>query len=108
VLVGQPTQGAQHLVAMEQHAAGALDPRLDDDRGDLAALARKHGVERGLRGGVDRQADDVLRRHDPCEQAVHAFLGVADRHGGQGVAVIAAAEAEEAVLPHDAAVDPEL
>ena len=108
VLVGQPAQGAQHFVGMEQHAARALDARLDDDRGDLAGLLAHQGVERRFRGGVDRQGGDDLRRHHPGKQAVHAFFRIADGHRRQGVAVIAALERQEPGAAGDAAVDPVL
>src|SRR5215217_3497618 len=62
------------------------------------------------RCGADKTwygADDLLGHH-PGEQAVHAFVRVADCHRRQGVAVIAAAEGQEAGLALHAAIDVEL
>ena len=77
---------------MEAHAARALDQRLDDDRRHVLPMPGEVGVEGGNARLVLGERHDVLLRQRAREQAVHAFLGVADRHGGEGVAVIGAPE----------------
>ncbi len=54
--------------------------------------------QRGLGGRVCRQVGQDRRLERPGIHGVHALFGVAQGHGRQGVAVIAAAEAEEAPL----------
>ena len=82
----------EHRVVVEQHAAGPLDAGLDDDSRDLVPMLGQQALQGGFRRLVDRQGGDVLGGHDAGEQPMHAFLGVADGHGGEGVAMIAAAE----------------
>ena len=90
VAVGQPAQAAQHLGIVHQHAAGALHQRLDQDPGQLRAPALQEGVQLDLAGLVARQGDDVVLGQHAPEQAVHALFRIADRHGAEGVAVVAA------------------
>ena len=80
---------------MKAHAARALHQRLDHDAGDFTGMRSQHGIERGLRFLVARQVgDDVAGGKEIAIGAVHG--GIGDRHGGEGVAVIAAAEGDEA------------
>ena len=79
---------------MHAHAACALDQRLYQDGGDFPV-----GGEQGFEGAdlVARfgQGDDVLFLDGAAEHVVHAFIRIADRHGGQRVAMIAAEEGDE-------------
>ena len=93
---------------MEAHAARALDQRLDDDRRHVLSVPGEVGVERGHARLVLGQRHDVLLWQRAGEQTVHAFLGIAHRHGGEGVSVIGALEAHEAVAPANPLVEPVL
>ncbi len=44
---------------------------------------------------VARQIDDVMLGQHAGEERMHALFGIADAHGGDGVAVIAALEGDE-------------
>ncbi len=106
--VRQPSQALQHLRRVEDHAAGALHQGLDQDAGELRRAGREQGVERRLRGRIARQVgDDLLRQRRP-EPGVHALLGVAHRHGREGVAMVAAAEGDKAGAAALTAVEPQL
>jgi hypothetical protein len=98
----------QNLGFVEFHAAGTLDQRLDDDRGNRVALAREERVEGAQRFAVARQVDDELFGERAFEQRMHAVVGIADGHRGEGVAVVAGLEADDLVAAALAAVDPEL
>ena len=108
VLVAGCAQSAQNLRRVEAHAARALDQRLDDDRRHVVSVAGEVGVEGGDSCLVLGQGHHVLLRQGAGEQAVHALFGVAHRHGGEGVAVIGALEAHEAVTPANPLVEPVL
>ena len=86
------------------HAAGTLEDRFDDDRGQLPGMrsrdVRELGCPRlhGFRGrGSSRRGTG--RKHVAGQQAreggVHAVHGIADAHRREGVAVVSAADAEE-------------
>ena len=94
----------QECRRVRMEAAGALQHRLQNDGGELLAMGGKIGFE--LRaGGVQhgrvairrrRARREALRRQMVAEAFVQAVVGIADRHGGKGVAVVAAAQGEEA------------
>jgi hypothetical protein len=89
------------------HACGRLDQRLDDDGGELGGVLVHHGG-----GGLE--APGVVERGGPehreaqRREEVRAEAPVPDRHGADGVAVIGAAECEEAGAARLAAVGPVL
>ncbi len=83
---------AQGFGRKKFHSARALDQRLDQNGGDILLFARQKVIEGLIRGVVDRQFGQKLFRQIVLEQAVHRFVGVADRHAGHGVAVIAVAK----------------
>ena len=60
---------------MEQHAAGALHQRLDDDAGDLVGMALEQPRQRRGALVVGRQIDDEMLGQQPAEHAVHAGVG---------------------------------
>jgi hypothetical protein len=107
----KPVQGAdriKHIWGMKNHAARALHQRFDDNRCKFLRMARDE--RRKLRGAfsIARQiGDDVLRQYTG-EALVHAFVGIADRHGRECVAVIGALEGEEFAAARNPLVEPEL
>ena len=57
---------------------------------------------------VDRQIDRNLLRQQSLEGSVHAALRIADRHGAGRIAMIGAAERQNAVAAATAAIEPVL
>ncbi len=72
-----------------------------------ACRSRKCG-ELGDAVRVAGQGQDGVFGQVPAVERVHAFLGVADRHRGEGIAVVAALEGEEAAAGAHALVEPVL
>ena len=101
VAIGRRAQAPQHRRLVEQHAAGALHQRLDDDAGDR----RRRGAPTSASNAAMRSRSSCgsstisCSRQQPAKQRVHAVIGIADRHGAGGVAVIAALEGDELVRP---------
>ena len=108
MLVAKRAQPPQRFSVVKAHAAGALYQRFGDDGGHLMRMGGEKGVERRGLFGVGRQFGDQLFGDRTLEQRVHALIRVADRHGGQRVAVIAALEGNEARPAASAVVDPVL
>ena len=97
--VGGGAQPAQHGGIMHLHPASTLHQGFDQDGRDLAALAVEEGVESLGRGLIGRQSDDMMLGQQAGEEGMHTLVRIADRHGADGVAVIAVAEGQEAVPP---------
>ncbi len=96
IAVGERAQPAQDFGFVEQHAARALHQRLDDDAGECVGVALEMLFERGRARRVARQIEDVVARQQSGKEPVHPLLRVRHRHRAGGVAVIAAAEGDEA------------
>ena len=101
---------AQVFGVVHHHAGGALDERLDDQRGGLVSVFGQVGVEGG--GGAAGDVDGALaRRGVSGVGAGHAGAGadqrgvgvaedgdIGDGQGADGLAVVAASQTDEAVL----------
>ena len=90
---------------MELHAAGGLDERLDDNGRQLARMGLERALEVARRLVVGGQRHNELRRQHGSELPMHSFLGIADGHRREGVAVVAAAKAHESRAPRLAAIE---
>ena len=106
--VAQAAQAGKHVGGVEFHAARPLDDGLNNHGGDGAGLGGQQGVQRRLRRVVAGQVGDQLARDHALEGGVEAVHGIAQRHGREGIAVIAAAEAEELLATRLALVVPVL
>ncbi len=88
---------------MKAHPAGTLDDGLDDHRRQLVGVAGKQLdhmlcprlVERSIEAVGGALGEDVLGKH-AAEHRVHPADRVADRHRAERVAVVAAADREQA------------
>ena len=104
--IAELAQQPQVAGRVEPHAAGALHDRLDDRGREALAVALEQLAQLRLVGRVDggvhatrRTGREQLHGQRRCEQLVHAIDRVADRHRAEGVAVIAAAQREQARAP---------
>ena len=102
----QVVQHGEDVRAVDVHAAGTLQHRLDDDGGERVGVRGVQGPGLTLPGdqlGVVRGAVDaagrsrrehVLGQH-AAEESVHAAQRVGHRHRREGVSVVAPAHREE-------------
>ena len=98
----------QHRVLVEDHAARPLYAGFDKDGGEVVPVGCD-GVSQGRNARlVARQVGNHLFRQHAREHGMHALFGIADRHGGEGVAMIAAAEGQDLAAALLAPVHPEL
>jgi hypothetical protein len=120
VVVAQAAGAAQVFGVVHGHAGGALHQRLDDERRDFGVVLGEGGFQRD--GG--RHGDVPCRLSFPGQAPVgagHAVAGAQQRRVGvpekrdvghrqraERLAVVAAGEAEEAVLAGMARVAPEV
>ena len=107
-VIRQRAQIAQDLIVMKHHPARALYARLHQNGGEFMGVGLDQLAQSRQRIPIARQIADHLGREDPCEFGVHALFGVADGHGGEGVAVVAAAKAQDFRAPGHAPVHPVL
>ena len=106
--VGRRSQMPQHLRIVKQHAARALHQGLDDDAGEVLSITLKQRIESLPGRRIDGKLRDKLLRQDLGEEAMHAFLGIADRHGRERIAMIAALKGYEPATRCNAFIKPEL
>ena len=110
VLARQLGKDLHHVGGVEPHPAGTLEQRLQDDRGDLVRVRREKAAGLPLPGRHGRSS--AGRRCRPAERAAKTCwgsrpvksecippTGSVTRHRGEGVAVVAAADREEARAP---------
>ena len=103
-LVAELAHAPQIVGRVEPHAARALHDRLEDHRGQLAAVVAQQARElapvllaaRLVEAAARPLREQVMREH-AREQRVHAGHGIADRHRAERVAVIGAAQREQAL-----------
>ena len=111
VLTGEFGEESHALRVVDPHAAGALQQGFEDDGRDVVGVLGEQA--RGLvlpRGHLARVSDEAGRRVRGCgrqrredllgqraaPERVHTAVGVADAHRVQRVAVVAAADGEDA------------
>ncbi len=101
--VAQLSKESQVIGRVEPHPARALHDRLHDRGRELVSVACEQLAQRRrvglIEAGVDaagRARRENLRGEHRGEQVVHAVDGVTDRHRAEGVAVVAAAQGEQA------------
>ena len=89
---------------VDVEAAGALQHRLEDHAGQFRAVRVEVGVE-AVAGGAQfgraaadrrRPRREMLLRQQGAEARMQGVVRIADRHRGEGVAVVAAAQRQEA------------
>ncbi len=106
-LVAQLPRAAQIERRGHVEAAGGLQQRLHQQRGDLAVVAFEHAAQGGqvprhlVGSGVvrgSRRGREVVAGQIPGKQAVHALFGIAYRHAAAGIAVIGLHQRQHAVL----------
>ena len=102
------SQSVAHLLQIvrrvEAHAARALHDGLEDHRRELVAVLSSSASKAAMSAAraafaeaqPGRGAKSCSRQH-AAEQVVHAGHRVADRHRHEGVAVVAAAQRQQAV-----------
>ena len=96
---------------VEPHAARALHDGFDDHGGQFVGVLGQLLLERLAVGGVvlgGYLGRELLVGQDVGPQRVHAALGVAHAHRGEGVAVVAAAPGHQPVLVASADAAPVL
>ena len=115
VLIAERSHRGQVAGRVEVHAAGALHDRFEDDGRHLVGVAlqeRSHLLEVAvLEAGAEdrgRPGREELRGEHVGELVVHAVHRVAHRHGGEGVAVVAAPHGEQAMAVGPAPPQPVL
>ena len=107
VLSGQVVEDVEHPRGVDVHPPGSLEDGLEDDRGDVGGILREQ-VPRGafpgdqlgvvvgeVEAGRGARGEDVLGQH-AAEEGVHPADRVGDGHRREGVAVVAAADGQEA------------
>ena len=96
---GERASSASTARLVHQHAAGAQDQRLDDQRREVVAVAVEQGGEgvqrRLLAAGSGERQEIDLEQHRLVGRGEDAAR--ADRHRAEGVAVIAVREGDDAV-----------
>ena len=93
---------------MKHHAPRALHARLHQNGGQFIGVSLDQLAHTRQRRAIARQIADELGREDAREFGVHPFLRVADRHGGESVAMVAAAKAQDFRAASNAPVHPVL
>ncbi len=93
---------------VKPHAAGALHQRFDNESRERLGVAFQRLLQRVRARVVRRQRDTHMFRQHAAKERMHALVRIAHRHGTGGVAMIAAAERDEAGARPLPAIAPEL
>jgi hypothetical protein len=103
--VGQIAENGEAVRVVDVHAAGSLQHRFDDDRGELVGVpVHQRGDLVGPAGDVGVEAAgrprrEQLRGEHPGEHRVHAAHRVAHAHRPERVAVVGAAQCQHSGAP---------
>ena len=101
VLVAEVTQVDQVRGIMETHSAGTLDHWFHDHRCEvLVMLGQERFQLLHVFGEIARRGSlrEDLRAQDIGPERMHAAVGIADAHGGEGVTVVSAAPGHQTIL----------